>query len=49
MSTRWTVMSIVAVAFAVGYWVADGQSTVQGQAAPGRGFAAVPVPSARWT
>ncbi len=42
MPTRWTVMSSVVVAFAVGYLLADGQSTVQGQAGRGGSFAAVP-------
>ena len=42
MSTRWTVTSFVVVAFAVGYVVADGQSAVQGQSSPRRGFAGVP-------
>ena len=41
MSTRWTVSSIVTVAFAVGYWAGDGQSTLQGQAGRATGFAAV--------
>ena len=41
MSTRWTVLSIVTVAFAVGYWAGDGQSTLQGQASRATGFAAV--------
>ena len=42
MPKRWTVNSIVAAAFVMGYFVANQQSTVQGQAAPGAGFAAVP-------
>jgi len=42
MLKRWAVISIVAVVFLMGYVVANRQSSVQGQAAPGAGFAAVP-------
>jgi DNA-binding beta-propeller fold protein YncE len=42
MFTRWTVTSFVVVAFAIGFVVAGGSPTVQGQAGAASGFSAVP-------
>jgi DNA-binding beta-propeller fold protein YncE len=42
MTTRWTASSFAVLAFAVGYLVADSQSTVQGQSGSRSGFGAVP-------
>jgi peptidylamidoglycolate lyase len=42
MAKRWTAISIVVVAFVLGYSLADRQSTAQGQAATGGAFSAVP-------
>lgn len=42
MLKRLAMVSIVVAAFALGYLVSARQAAVEGQAAPGAGFAAVP-------